>query len=62
MAQLTGRSRYRNQKLMFGKIVFVLQVEEKYIYTTNCGGYIEDEETVRWRDATTEDLTLVKAL
>lgn len=59
MTTLTGRTRYREQKRMFGKSTLVLQVEEKGVDFVPCGPCIDAEPFTRWRDAIVEDLAAI---
>ena len=52
----TGRTRYRQAKEAWGKLVLVLQVEERGLVTYCSGGMIDSEWTNRWRDARLEDM------
>lgn len=54
--KLTGRTRYRHAKPMFGRPLLVLQVEETGYEFDHAGGYIDSRAVTRWRDATLEDV------
>lgn len=58
--QLTGRTRHRVKRTWFGREYLVLQVEETGIRSYSLGGAIDCESYTEWRDATTEDLTVVE--
>lgn len=53
--ELTGARRFRSER-RWGREQLVLQVQERGHRTTNLGGYIDTETTLRWRDARTTDL------
>lgn len=55
--KLTGRSRYAHYKSFLGTPKLVLQVEEEFLHTENCGTYVDSRTAVRWRDATVADLS-----
>jgi len=52
----TGRTRHRVDR-RWGRERLVLQVEERGLLTTLVGPFPDTESALRWRDATTEDLT-----
>jgi len=56
---LTGRTRYREQKRLFGSSMLVLQVEYNYVHDLLVAPIVECETVTAWRDATVEDLSVV---
>jgi len=55
-SKLTGRTRYRTQRRLFGRETLVLQVEEYGLTHEYAGGAVDCRWVNRWRDATTADL------
>jgi hypothetical protein len=55
--KLTGRRRFRSVR-KWGREHLVLQVEEEYSDADYAGGFIHTFKGIRWRDATTKDLTV----
>lgn len=51
---LTGKQRFRTN--WRGKLI--LQVQENYTATENCGPFIDCYPAKRWRDATVQDLNV----
>lgn len=59
--KLTGRTRHRSER-RWGKERLILQVECKYTETSHCGGFIDCHPAIGWRDAKTEDLTIIEGI
>ena len=57
---LTGRTRVRPKVQLFGPVLMVLQVEWSGYGHENIGGRIESIDRQYWRDATLEDITVMK--
>jgi len=61
MSRLTGKTRHRMHKPLFGSPVFILQVEREYFVFENVGNvYIDGDHQTRWEDATFSDLQEIK--
>ena len=56
--KLTGLTRYRVHRPLFGKQILILQVEKHYEgYAPDGWGFGESVNCYRWSDATPEDIT-----
>jgi len=56
--ELTGLKRLLCVRTFWGRERLVLQLQERGLHTSCSAGQIDTEWVVRWRDATTADLTV----